>query len=204
MTDGLVGNEKEILATIARERGRVRIFPFGVGDSVNRFLLEGMAREGRGACQIIDLNANSEKVAADFARRIADPLLTDISIDWGGLAVDTNDVYPQHIPDVFSAEPIQLKGHFTRAGSGTITIRGKLRGKPWERTLTLSLPNQTSGGEAIETLWARAKLEDLRQQQYVAELSGKPQEALIEQMTVLALAPPAHERVHVVCGGGGE
>ena len=189
MTDGLVDNENQILATIAKERGRVRLFPFGIGNSVNRFLLEGMAREGRGACQIVPLTANGQKVAAEFAHRIADPLLTDISVDWGGLSVDKNAVYPRHIPDVFSAEPILLKGHYTKAGSGTITIRGKLRGKPWERTLTLTLPERTpdSDHSEITTLWARAKLEDLRQQHYVAELEGKSQEPLKEAMTLLAL-----------------
>ena len=185
MTDGLVDNESKILATIAKERGRVRIFPFGIGNGTNAFLLEGMAREGRGVCQLVPLTADSQKVAEQFYRRIADPLLTDISVDWGNLAV--SEVYPRHIPDVFASEPIVLKGRYTQAGSGEVTIHGTLRGKPWARTLQISLPPRTNGGEAIQALWARARVEDLAQQRYVRQLNGSSTSDVEEALTQTAL-----------------
>lgn len=187
MTDGLVDNESQILATISKERGRVRLFPFGVGNSTNHFLLESMAREGRGVCQLVPLTADSQKVAEQFQRRIADPLLTDISVDWGALAVE--EVYPRHIPDVFAAEPIVLKGRYTKAGTGPITLHGTLRGKPWARTLTVSLPQRTQSGEEIRALWARARLEELRQQRYLSQLDGATELAsrLEKEMTATAL-----------------
>jgi len=56
MTDGYIGNEAEIFATIYRKLGTARIFSFGVGSSVNRYLLEGMAKLGRGAVAYVSLD----------------------------------------------------------------------------------------------------------------------------------------------------
>src|ERR1051325_6285049 len=100
----------------------------------------------------------AKDAAERFYRRIASPLLLDVHVDWNGLPVE--DVYPKEIPDVFSSGPILLKGRYTRAAEGDVTIRGLLRGKPWSRTLHVSLPAAHSDGSAIPTLWAREKIED--------------------------------------------
>ena len=107
MTDGYVGNDMQILDYVKKHRGRARMFPFGIGNSVNRFLIDGMAREGRGAAEYVTLDEDGEEAADRFYKRIADPLLLDPQVDWNGLPVE--DVYPQHIPDVFSQGPIISK-----------------------------------------------------------------------------------------------
>ena len=56
MTDGYIGNESDILAAIHRRLGASRIFSFGVGSSVNRYLLERMARTGRGVVAYLGLD----------------------------------------------------------------------------------------------------------------------------------------------------
>ncbi|MFX6872945.1 hypothetical protein ABTH36_19645, partial [Acinetobacter baumannii] len=48
MTDGYVGNDYEILGMIKKYRGKSRWFSFGTGNSVNRTLIDGMAKEGGG------------------------------------------------------------------------------------------------------------------------------------------------------------
>ncbi len=116
MTDGYVGNDAQIIEHIAKNRGAVRIFPFGVGNSVNRYLIDGMAREGRGEAEIITLSEDSQKVAQRFYERVAQPLLLDVAVDWGDLPVE--DVLPRYIPDVFSAKPIILKRALQTRGAG--------------------------------------------------------------------------------------
>ena len=48
MTDGYVGNDLEVLDLVQKLRGTSRWFPFGTGNGVNRFLIDGMARLGGG------------------------------------------------------------------------------------------------------------------------------------------------------------
>jgi hypothetical protein len=201
MTDGYVGNDMQILDYIQKNRGRARMFPFGIGNSVNRFLIEGMAREGRGAAEYVAVNINAGAIyggpmpeagvkgakdaAERFYRRIASPLLLDVHVDWNGLPVE--DVYPKQIPDVFTSGPIVLKGRYTHAAEGDITIRGLLRGKPWSRTIHVRLPAVHTYGSALSTLWAREKIEDLQNQDWLGAQTNTPHPEIQQQIINTAL-----------------
>jgi len=120
-----------------------------------------------------------------FYRRIADPILLDIHVDWNGMPVE--NVYPQHIPDVFTAQPIVLKGRYTKPGEGDITLHGLLRGKPWSQTLHLVLPAARGDGSAIQTLWARDQIEDLQNQDWIGAQTGHPIPDIKERIINTAL-----------------
>lgn len=185
MTDGYVGNDMAIIDHVKKNRGRARMFPFGVGNGVNRFLIEGMAREGRGEADIIDLRANSEAIASKFYQRIAQPLLLDIHVDWNGLPVE--EVYPKQIPDLFSAGPIILKGRYTEAGEADITVSGLLRGNSWNRRVHVVLPARKNDGAALETVWARAKIEDLQSEDWLGTQMDAPNPEIKERIANCAL-----------------
>ncbi len=185
MTDGYVGNDMQIIEYIGKHRGEARMFPMGIGNSVNRFLIEGMAREGKGAPDYVFLDAPGADHADRFYRRISSPLLIDVSIDWGGLPVE--EVYPRHIPDVFTAQPVIVKGRYTRAAEGYVTISGTLRGKPWSRRIKVSLPPADADGSAIATLWAREKIEDLQRQDWVGAQTGNPRGDIKDAIVRVAL-----------------
>ncbi|MGC4043134.1 MAG: VIT domain-containing protein [Armatimonas sp.] len=176
-TDGFVDNEDAIFKTIAKDRGRVRIFPFGVGSSVNRWLIEGMAREGRGVSEIVPLDSRADELATRFAERMADPVLTDIQLDGRSLS----EVYPKQLPDVFAAAPLVVTGRYSKAGPGILRLSGNLGGKPWHRDVSVNFPARTTGTEAIGTLWAREKIAELSFEQ----ARGEEREEAITQ-TALA------------------
>src|SRR6266446_4085314 len=92
MTDGYVGNDMEIIGEI-QKHPNARVFAFGIGSSVNRFLLDGMAKYGRGEVEYVALSDDGSAAARRFHERVRNPLLTDISIDWNGMPV--SDVYPK-------------------------------------------------------------------------------------------------------------
>jgi Ca-activated chloride channel family protein len=185
MTDGYVGNDMQILDYIRKNRGNTRMFPFGVGNSVNRFLIDQMAKEGRGAPFYVTLNTPGEQAASKFYARVAKPLLLDPSVEWNGLPVE--DVYPKQVPDVFTAGPIILKGRYKKAAEGDVTVRGLLRGQPWSQTVHVSLPAVEKDGAALPTVWARERIEDLQAQDYLGAQSGKPDPKIKEQIVNLAL-----------------
>jgi Ca-activated chloride channel family protein len=153
-----------------------------------------MARQGRGQAEYVTLNTPGEAAAAKFYRRVADPLCSDIHVDWGDLAV--KDVFPRHIPDVFSAAPIIVTGRYTRPGNGRVTVRGLLRGRSWSQTLDVNLPAQDKDGSAIATLWAREKIEDLQNQDWLGAQTGNPKADIKEQITQVRARSPADEPVH--------
>jgi len=180
MTDGFIGNEEQILAYLRENLGGARLFSFGVGSSPNRYLLDKMAEFGRGGVDYLLLNGDASKAIHDFYDEIRSPYLTDLELDWGSLAV--SEIYPPRIPDLFLGQPVVLFGAFERAGSGEITLRGRLGGQPYEQHLRVQLPEWSESGEAIRSLWARAKIEDLSNQQI-----ADPQPATVEAITEVAL-----------------
>src|SRR5437667_5251219 len=137
MTDGYVGNDMEIISEV-KNHPNARVFSFGVGNSVNRFLLDKMAECGRGEVEYVTLKDDGALAARRFHERIRNPLLTDISIDWNGLPV--SDIYPTRIADLFSAKPIIISGRYNGYGSGLIHLRGKMAGYDYNRDIYLELP----------------------------------------------------------------
>ncbi len=184
MTDGFVGNDMQIIDHIQKNRGRARMFPFGVGNGVNRFLIDNMAVEGKGAAEYVTLQDDGKAAAARFYRRIAKPLLMNITVDWNGLPVE--DVFPRQIPDLFTAGPIILKGRYTKAASGDIVIHGLLRGQPWSQRVHVDLPAQNADGGQIATLWARERIEDLQRRDWMGAQRNTPDPAI--QQTIIATA----------------
>jgi Ca-activated chloride channel family protein len=184
MTDGYVGNDMEIVPEIQRHPN-ARVFSFGIGSSVNRFLLDKMAEQGRGEVEYVGLNEDGSAAAKRFHERVRSPLLTDISVDWGGLPVA--DVYPKRIPDLFAAKPVVLHGRYTAAWKGAIHLRGKLAGKPYSRDLTVTLPAKEPAHDVLASLWARAKINDLMAQDYNGIQMGTVQDKLKDAIAQLGL-----------------
>lgn len=186
VTDGYVGNDMQIIDYIQKHRGEARMFPFGVGNSVNRFLIDGMAREGRGVAEYVYLNDKGEKAATSFYKRVADPFLLDVKVDWGGL--DVEDVYPRQIPDVFSSGPIVLKGRFKGKGGGQVVVSGLLGGKPWTKSVPADFSSDAATEDsAIPAIWAREKIEDLQAQDWMGAQSGNAKAGIKEQIVATAL-----------------
>ena len=192
MTDGYVGNDMEIIGEV-QKHPNARVFAFGIGNSVNRFLLDKMAEYGRGEVEYVSLRdegsvaANEEGSAAArrFHERVRNPLLTDITVDWGGLPVA--DVYPQRIPDLFSSKPVVLSGRFTGGGRGLIRLRGNIRGRAYEREIAVTLPDSQPEHDELATLWARRRVDDLMGGDYAGAQQGNMREDLREAITGLGL-----------------
>lgn len=159
LTDGYVGNEDDIIRLVAAHGGQARLFAFGVGSAVNRYLLEEVAAAGRGAAQFVRPDEPTAGAVAAFERRIAAPVLTDIAIDWGGLAV--TGVTPRAVPDLFAGQPLAVSGHYTRAGRATVTVRGKQAGRDVAFAVPVELPERAPDHPAIATVWARERIAEL-------------------------------------------
>lgn len=185
MTDGYVGNDMQVLDAIKQNLGQARIFAFGVGTSVNRYLLDNMAKIGRGAVEYVTLGEPGSEAANRFSDRIGNPLLTDISIDWGNLAV--SQIYPENLPDLFSAKPLIVKGRYSKPGSGKITIRGRHGEDAWSRTIDVNLPASESRHAALSTLWARECIDQLMEQDLAGIQSGNPDPAIKDSIIHTAL-----------------
>ncbi|MGB8509953.1 MAG: VWA domain-containing protein, partial [Pyrinomonadaceae bacterium] len=184
MTDGYVGNDMEMIGEV-QKHPNARVFSFGIGSSVNRFLLDKMAEYGRGEVEYVALDDDGSAAARRFHERVRNPLLTDISIDWGGLPVA--DVYPKRLPDLFSAKPVIITGRYTGAGKGAIRLRGRMAGKSFEREMVVNFPEAQAEHDVLATLWARRRVDDLMGQDMQGAQAGTMRDDLREAITQLGL-----------------
>ena len=154
ITDGYIGYEQQVLRFLRKNAKGINVFALGVGSSVNRFLIDGMARIGVGSPFYL---LNQEKAASVVERifsTISKPALTNIDIEWGGL--DVKELSPRAIPDLFGRKPVYVVGRYNKGGSRTVTVHGRLAGRPFSRRLAVTLPGAaSSGNQAIPYLWAR-------------------------------------------------
>ena len=79
LTDGYIGNETEILGEIHQRLDASRIFSFGIGSSVNRYLIDHMAKAGRGAVAYLGPKDSASQIMEDFFARIIRRLPTSRS-----------------------------------------------------------------------------------------------------------------------------
>src|SRR6185295_9368472 len=184
MTDGYVGNENEIIAEVQQHQN-ARVFAFGIGSAVNRFLLDKIAEAGRGEVEYVALTDDGSAAARRFHERVRSPLLTDISIDWNGMPA--TDVYPQRIPDLFSAKPLILSGRFTSAANGTIHLKGKVAGNDFARDIQVSFPETMAAHDVLSSLWARRRIEDLMSNDYGGAQNGNMKPELKQTITQVGL-----------------
>jgi len=184
MTDGYVGNDMEIIAEV-QKHPNARVFSFGIGQSVNRFLLDKMAEVSRGEVEYVSLNDDGSAAARRFHERVRTPLLTDLSIDWNGLPVA--DIYPSRLPDLFSAKPVIVTGRYGVPSSGVIHLRGKRAGEDFVRSIRLNLADAETRHDVLATLWARQRIEDLMNRDWNGAQQGNMRQDLRQQVTQLGL-----------------
>ncbi len=179
MTDGYIGNETDILAAVHRHIGAARIFSFGVGSSVNRHLLERMAKEGRGVAAYLGLHDSAEQVMGNFFDRVSRPALTDVELDWGGMTV--RDTYPAELPDLFVGRPLVVAGRYD--GEPTAVTLSGTAGDA-RRALAVPANDRSSAGPYIAKVWARLNIADLADRQATA---GDPHGELRDAIRRIAL-----------------
>ncbi|MBV8880060.1 MAG: VWA domain-containing protein, partial [Planctomycetaceae bacterium] len=159
LTDGFIGNDREVVAFARAHLGNARIFSFGVGSSVNRYLLEALARVGRGASAFITLDEATEIAADELYQRVEHPALTDLKIDWGGMGVV--DVQPNPLPDLYLGRPVTVYGRFKGEGPTQVRISGRAGRQPFETSLEINLSEPAFRHSALPAVWARTKIAGL-------------------------------------------
>jgi len=197
ITDGLptVGETQvsQILANVKQAATpQVRLFTFGVGYDVNTLLLDGLADENRGTVAYIEPHEDIEVKVANFFAKINKPVLSQVTIDWGGMETDL--VYPQVTPDIFHGSQVVLMGRYRpskRTAATRLTLTGKVDGR--ERRFvydSLQFPEEQSGNEFLPHLWAMRRVGDLLDQSRRKGESKELRDEIIELGTRYGIVTP--------------
>jgi len=159
VTDGYVTIEKEAFELVRASLGKANLFAFGIGSSVNRFLIEGLARAGRGEPFFV-LNAQqAEAEAARLRAMIEQPVLTRIRLKFDGF--DAYDLDAPQVPDLFAQRPIVVSGKFRGKAAGRIEIEGLAAGGAVRLPIDVQRAAVRDDTPALRYLWARSRIAEL-------------------------------------------
>jgi len=157
ITDGAVGNEAELLATVAAKLGNSRMFTIAIGYAPNSWFMRKAAEIGRGSYVHIGEPGEVEKQMTALWGRIQLPALTDICVNWG----DSAEYYPEVIPDMYAGEPLWLIARLPSEPT-IIGLCGDFNDSDWQLDINgWDAANGSQGTDNLAILWARKKIEAL-------------------------------------------
>lgn len=180
VTDGYVSGEQGVFDYIRENLDKTNVFAFGIGSSVNRYLIEGVAHAGMGEPFIVTKEEEATATAARFREYIEAPVLTDIKVNSPGF--DTYDVQPAHLPDLFAQRPVILFGKWRGPLTGSFELVGKMGRGEFVTRLDVATVQPDTANSALRYLWARSRIAELSDYG-----SREVDDARVKEITALGL-----------------
>ncbi|RCK78522.1 MAG: hypothetical protein OZSIB_1442 [Candidatus Ozemobacter sibiricus] len=138
---------------------KIRTFVFGVGENLNRRLLDQLALENSGETVYVNEGEHLEAKLTTFYETISKPLLVDLSLDFGGLEV--SELYPPRLPNVYKGSQVMVTGRYKKGMKTTVTLRGMLNGTPQEYPIETTFATNSAENRIVARTWAKMKADAL-------------------------------------------
>ncbi|KMO30745.1 membrane protein [Methylobacterium tarhaniae] len=176
LTDGAIGDEARIFSAIAEGRGRTRLFMVGIGSAPNGHLMRHAAELGRGTFTQISTADQVADRMRDLLVKLESPVVTDLAATFSEEA----EASPAELPDLYRGEPVTVAARM-REAKGTLTLTGRIGGRPWRRVLTL---DGAQDGAGIGKVWARARIGEAETARITGRMTPEAADAAILRLAL--------------------
>jgi Ca-activated chloride channel family protein len=156
LTDGFIAAELGAFEHIAKNLDNTNVFAFGIGSSVNRYLIEGLARTGLGEPFVVIDPRQAAATALRFKRYVETPVLTNVQVSFPGF--DVYDVEPAKQPDLFAERPLVVMGKWRGNKAGEVRVTGRTPGASFTAISTVKDTLSRTENAALPRLWARTRI----------------------------------------------
>ncbi|GLH72647.1 hypothetical protein GETHLI_11490 [Geothrix limicola] len=157
-TDGYISADGQVFDIIRKNLGSANLFTFGIGSSVNRHLIEGMAHAGQGEAFVITRPEQAAAEAEKFRAYVSSPVLTNLKLTTNGFHIQ--DLEPMQLSDVLADRPVICLGKWSGEAKGTVTLSGVSGAGPWSQTFEVGQVKDRHHG-SLRQLWARQRIQML-------------------------------------------
>ena len=173
VTDGYIAAEREVFVWIRRHLSEANVFSFGIGSSVNRYLIDGIAKAGKGEAFVITDHSESSGTADRFRSYIAAPVLTDIKLKTQGFAA--YDMEPKAMPDLLAQRPLVVHGKWRGQPNGKILISGFTGHGAFAQSYDVAAADTDPANAPLERLWARQRIANVSDFSFGEETAAEKQ-----------------------------
>ncbi len=157
ITDGYISAERAAYDLIRQNLNATNLFAFGIGSSVNRYLIESMAHAGEGEPFVITGPSEVAGVGDRFRRYVESPVLGNIRLQ--GKGVELYDMEPADIPVMLAERPIVVFGKYRNAEPrAKLVLTGTAATGDYHASLPLAGEGSRNQAELLPILWARQRL----------------------------------------------
>ena len=152
---------RSIINLITRENDLVAsIYCVGIGDTLNRELLQYVAYRNKGFVVYPDNAWKAQETIADLARRLRYPIVKDAT--FAAIGVEAESIFPRIPRDIYQTDPVSLFGRFTPSADRlSMRLTGIHGPEKLDVTFTLDFAGAQSGSEQVMHDWAFWKLHHL-------------------------------------------
>ncbi|MCK4910033.1 MAG: VWA domain-containing protein [Thermodesulfovibrionales bacterium] len=161
LSDGMTeqGERAELLRLIQSRPASSRVFCIGIGNEVNKPLLEQVAQDSGGLAAFISRGDDFQRQAKAFRRKLMRPAITDIELSFDGIRV--YDVEPAIVPNLFYGSPVRIYGRYSGGKEGTVKLDATILGKRTKQEITFEFPKKDETNPEIERMWALKRVDSL-------------------------------------------
>jgi Ca-activated chloride channel family protein len=159
VTDGYIGEDKGAIDLVRRKLSDANVFAFGIGSSVNRYLIEGVAKAGAGEPFVVTEPGQANATAERLRQYVRSPVLTDVKVAYQGF--DAYDVEPKAIPDALAERPIVIFGKYRGDPKGFVTLSGLTGQGGFSQRFDVAQLKSRPEHRALTYLWARSRVATL-------------------------------------------
>ncbi|MCB9895005.1 MAG: VWA domain-containing protein [Planctomycetes bacterium] len=178
------------LAKIAKDNRaeNVRVFPFGVGNDVNTWLLDTLAEENKGQREYVKPKEDMEVKVSNFANKIASPVLANVKLTIDG--AELHDMHPQVPGDVFAGTQLSILGRFDKPGKHQLVLSGDVAGQKIAYEYTIELAAKDSGKAYLPRMWAVRRVGYLMDQLNMKGFSQEVKDEIVRLGTQFGIVTP--------------
>jgi Ca-activated chloride channel family protein len=164
LSDGLTDQqERQVLLELIKSRPRnARVFCIGVGNDLNKPLLEQMAEDSGGLASFLSAEDNLSRQAKAFRRKLTRPVATDLKVDFGGIQV--GDLEPKTLPNLYFGAPVRIYGRYKGSGQADVAVRASINGLEFKQSAKLEFPKADARNPEIDRMWAWRRIDGLLKQ----------------------------------------
>jgi len=180
LSDGMTEQgERRVLMEMIRSRpANVRLFCIGVGNEINRSLLQQMAEDAGGLAAFLSRGDDFDRQAKAFRRKLMHPVATNLQINFTGAEV--YDIEPEKLPNLYHGMPVKMYGRYKGKGNAKVNVTAEVNGRQISTTTELMFPGRNKDNPEIERMWAWHRMEQLKR---LHEINSNP--SLVDEIVRL-------------------
>lgn len=160
-------------ATAAEDHGRyrdllerkgtpLRVFSIGIGNEVNRPLLNALAHATGGYSDQVSSSDDAARKTAQLKTKILHQVAEKLEVTIDG--VKTYDVVPERLPNLFRGQQIAVYGRYRGDGKAAVRVKGLVNGEPRELAVEVDFPKEQRDNPEIRRMWAWKRCDGLMQE----------------------------------------